>query len=71
MKRAEFIKLLGDSIAKGRKRNFPDIRESEAAVTRMDDDKKSAALWRKHREKLSGLTAEEFMSDLDKGPGSF
>jgi hypothetical protein len=71
VKRAEFIDALADSIAKGRKRNFPDMRPSEAAVARMGDQKKAASLWRKHRAKLSTLTLEEFIDDLNKGPGSY
>ena len=43
MKRSEFIKILTDSIAEGRKQNFPDLRRSEAAVSRISDEARAAS----------------------------
>lgn len=70
MKRGEFIKALADEIAVGRKRNFPDVRRSEGAVNRMSDEKRAASLWRKHRAKLSKVTVEQFLIDLNKERGA-
>jgi hypothetical protein len=59
MRRSEFIKLWADAVAEGRKKNHPDIRPSEAAVSRMADNKKGAQLWAKHRAAFARLTVTE------------
>jgi hypothetical protein len=59
MKRAEFIKLYSDLVAEGRRKNHPDIRPSEAAVSRMSDDKTAGKLWAKHRRTFATFTVEQ------------
>jgi hypothetical protein len=59
MKRSDFIKLWSDAVAEGRQKNHPDIRPSEAAVSRMADNKKAALLWAKHRAAFARLTVTE------------
>jgi hypothetical protein len=66
MKRSEFIKLWSDVVAEGRKKNHPDIRPSEAAVSRMDDDKKAARVWAEYRSALVPLTVAQMRSRLIK-----
>jgi hypothetical protein len=58
MKRSEFIKLWSDVVAEGRKKNHPGIRVSEAACNRMEDDKKAARMWAKHRAAFAPCTVE-------------
>lgn len=67
MKRSEFIKIWADTVGEGRKRNFPDLRASEAAVSRMSDEAKAASLWRKHAAFYRAQTIEQFMSELGGG----
>jgi hypothetical protein len=62
MRRFEFIKLYSDMVAEGRKKNYPDMRPSEEAVSRMDDNKKAAQLWAKHRAAFARLTVTEARS---------
>ena len=64
MQRAEFIKALADTIAAGRRRNFPDILPSEEAVARMRDEKLAAGFWRKHGPHYRFRTVGEFIIEL-------
>lgn len=64
MKRKEFIKIWADTVAKGRKRHHPDLRQSEAAVSRMSDEAKAAGLWRKHSAYYRSRSAAEFLEEL-------
>lgn len=59
MKRAEFIALWSDSVDQGRLKNFPDMRQSERACSRIDDDKKAAQMWRKYRQTFAPMTREQ------------
>lgn len=70
MKRSEFIKILTDSIAEGRKQNFPDLRRSEAAVSRISDEARAASLWRKHSAFYRTQTVEQFRAQLGKATQS-
>lgn len=65
MRRAEFIKAYADSVAAGRRRNFPDMRPSEEAVTRMADEKRAAGYWRKWSATFSLQTVGEFLTELN------
>jgi hypothetical protein len=66
MKRAEFIRIWADTVAAGRKRTYPDLRPSEAAVSRMSDEAKAAGLWRKHSAYYRAQTVEQFRAELSK-----
>jgi hypothetical protein len=59
MKRSEFIKLYADLVAEGRKKHHPDIRPSEAAVSRMSDNKTAVKLWMKHRRVFATYTMQQ------------
>lgn len=63
MTREEFIKLFADRTALGRKKNYPDLRPSEAAMSRMDDEKRGAKLWRLHRSYLITVTSAEYIAE--------
>lgn len=67
MKKAEFIKTFADSVAKGRKKHYPDIRPSEAAVSRIDDERRASVLWRQHREHYTHVTVQEFEEEINEG----
>ncbi len=41
MTRSEFVQISCDFVAEGRKRNFPDMRLSEAAAARVSDQEKA------------------------------
>jgi hypothetical protein len=66
VKRAEFIKTFADSVAAGRRRNFPDMKPSEEAVARMSDEKRAAAHWRKHGPHYKLQTVGELLIELTK-----
>jgi hypothetical protein len=69
MKRADFIKLWSEIVDQGRLKNFPDMRLSERACSRMDDDKKAGQMWLKHRIHWAKMTREEVIAILTpKGP---
>jgi len=65
MKKAEFIQVYADAVGAGRQKNFPDMRPSEKACARYDDEVSAAKHWRKSREFFAGLTPEEFRKWLD------
>ena len=64
MKRREFIELWVREVGKGRKRNFPDIRPSEAAVAAVDDAAFGARMWRRHRVRFATMNQEQVLEAL-------
>jgi hypothetical protein len=64
MKRAEFIKLWCDTVAAGRKKNYPNIRPSEAAVERLHDMRTATTWWRKHRAKWAAMTRDQVLEAI-------
>jgi hypothetical protein len=64
MKKAAFIQLWCLTVAAGRKRNFPDIRPSEAAMAMLDDRKSGLRMWRKHGAHFRSLTEEQVRAVL-------
>lgn len=62
MKRAEFIELWCDTVDQGRVKNYPDMRPSERAFSRIDDDKKAAQMWRKYRASWARMTREQVLA---------
>lgn len=64
MTRAEFIQIRCDFIAEGRKRNFPDIRLSEATAARVTDQKKALNLWRQNREQFAKTLPVVYLAQL-------
>lgn len=69
MRRSEFIKAYADSVAIGRRRNFPNMRPSEEAVSRMSDEKRAAGFWRKHGPEFARQTVGAFLDELNKKGG--
>jgi hypothetical protein len=69
MKRSEFIELWADVIAEGRKKHHPAIRPSEAAVSRMSDEKKGAKMWAKHRAAFALCSVAEMRAILTSKAG--
>lgn len=67
MTRAEFVQLWADEVAIGRKKNHPDIRVSEAAVARIDDERFALKMWRRQRHNFIGLTIEQGRAILRPG----
>jgi hypothetical protein len=64
LKRADFIKLWSDTVDQGRLKKYPDMRPSERAFSRMDDDKMAVQIWRKHRPNLTVMTREEVIAAI-------
>lgn len=46
MTRTEYVEIVCTYIAVGRLRNFPDMRQSEAAAARGSDQKKALSSWK-------------------------
>jgi hypothetical protein len=71
MKRSEFLKVCADYIDNQRVKNFPDMRPSERAASRMDSDRVARRMWTKHREVLTEATATTFREELERStPGA-
>jgi hypothetical protein len=64
MNRAEFVQISCDFIAEGRKRNFPDMRLSEASAARVSDQKRALSLWRQNREQLAKTLTGVYLAQL-------
>lgn len=70
MLRREFIKMWADSVRDGRRKHHPNIRPSEEACGRMEDEKIAAAMWAKHRAAFAPLKSEHVYKLLFKDGGS-
>lgn len=64
MKRAEFIELWCDTVDQGRLKNYPDMRPSERAFSRIDDQKKAHQMWRKYRPSWAKMTKAEVLAAI-------
>ena len=67
MKKAEFVKLWCSTVDQGRLKNFPDMRLSERAYAQIDDEKKAAQMWRKHRFHFATMTREQVIAAIFDG----
>lgn len=71
MKRSEFLKVCTDYIDDQRIKNFPDMRLSERAASRVDAYRVARRMWLKHREVLIEASATTFREELDRStPGA-
>lgn len=66
MRRSEFINLWADTVAAGRRKNFPDMRRSEIAASRFHDEKTAVRMWKRHRSSYKDKTVEEARAELTK-----
>jgi hypothetical protein len=64
MTRSQFINTWCEMVRVGRRKNYPDMRPSEEAFSAIDDQKKAAAMWRKHRVAFAACTVEQFKAKV-------
>lgn len=60
MTKTEFVKAYCDLCDEGRRRKFPDMRPSERAMSRVDDQRSGERLWRKNAAELRTKTLAQF-----------
>ena len=64
MTQKEFVRISCNHIRERRKKNFPDIRLSEEAMARGEDEKKAMKLWRKNRSHFAAMPPEVYRAAL-------
>jgi len=69
MIRAEFVQISCDFISVGRKRNFPDMRLSEAAAARVSDQKETLSHWRRNRNYFANTLPSVYLAQLRDASG--
>lgn len=66
MKRAEFIEVYADTVARGRAKNFPEMRPSERAAARVHDLAKAVKIWKEVRSSYAPRTVEQLKADWEE-----
>jgi len=66
MTRAEYVEIVCTYIEAGRLRNFPDMRRSEAAASRVSDQKMAMRSWKGNRAHFTSMTPGELKAKLEK-----
>lgn len=66
MERKQFVRIASDYIAKGRKLHHPNMRPSEIAMSRVEDEEKMKQLWKGHRQKFAAMTPEQLVTWLEQ-----
>lgn len=66
MTRRVFIQIYADAVAKGRRRNFPDMRtRSEIASARFYDERQALKMWTKNRSLFAGRDIAELKAEFE------
>jgi hypothetical protein len=60
MTMSEFVRAWAELVAEGRQRIYPDVRPSERAVNRIDDEKSARRHWKKWRSTMLPMSVNEF-----------
>ena len=64
MTRAEYVEIVCTYIAAGRLRNYPDMRRSEAAAARVNDQKMAMRSWKGNRANFASMTPDELKAKM-------
>ena len=66
MTRRVFIQVYADAVAKGRRRNFPNMRLSEIASARVHDERQALKMWTKNRSLFVGRDITELKAEFEE-----